>query len=150
MQKFIFILGSFYSRKKKTFILKPRKTCNKTLSSQELVARTAAGGLFAVGTVLFSFVVCKVRDGTQTHQMKLPASLRRLKNLLTTTFVLFHKTLKLLTISSHLDLLTLGQYYNMEYLQSFPFINSRRANTNYEIRNINSIYVNVAFSCHKG
>ena len=49
-------------KKEKTFILKPRKTCNKTLSFQELVARTAAGGLFAVCRVLFSFVVCKVRD----------------------------------------------------------------------------------------
>ena len=87
--KFIFILGSFYLRTKNTFILKPRKTCNKTLSFQGLVARTAAGGLFAVGRV-FSFVVCKVRDVSQTHQMKPPASLRRLKNLLITAFVLFH------------------------------------------------------------
>ena len=77
-------------KKEKTFILKPRKTCNKTLSFQELVARTAAGGLFAVCRVLFSFVVCKVRDVSQTHQMKPPTSLRRLRNLLITTFVLFH------------------------------------------------------------
>ena len=77
-------------KKEKTFILKPRKTCNKTLSFQELVARTAAGGLFAVCRVLFSFVVCKVRDVSQTPQMKPPASLRRLKNLLITNFVLFH------------------------------------------------------------
>ena len=83
-------LVHFYLRKKKTFTLKPRKTCNKTLSFQELVARTAAGGLFAVFRVLFSFVVCKVRDVSQTPQMKLPASLRRLKNLLITNFVLFH------------------------------------------------------------
>ena len=47
-------------KKEKNF--QPRKTCNKTLSFQELVARTAAGGLFAVCRVLFSFVVCKVRD----------------------------------------------------------------------------------------
>ena len=85
-----FILGSFYLRNKKTFILKPRKTCNKTLSVQELVARTAAGGLFAVCRVLFSFVVCKVWDVSQTPQMKPPASLRRLKNSLITNFVLFH------------------------------------------------------------
>ena len=45
-------------KKEKNF--QPRKTCNKTLSFQELVARTAAGGLFAVCRVLFSFVVCKV------------------------------------------------------------------------------------------
>ena len=90
MQKFIFILGLFYLRKKKYFILKPRKTCNKTLSFQELVARTAAGGLFAVRRVLFSFVVCKVRDVSQTPHMKPPASLRSLKNLLITTIALFH------------------------------------------------------------
>ena len=66
MYKFIFILGSFYLRKKKTFVLKPRKTCNKTPSFQELVARTAAGGLFAVCRVLFSFVVCKVGDVSNT------------------------------------------------------------------------------------
>ena len=59
-------------KKEKTFILKPRKTCNKALSFQELVARTAAaGGLFAVCRVLFSFifffVVCKVRDVAQTQ-----------------------------------------------------------------------------------
>ena len=47
-------------KKEKNF--QPRKTCNKTLSFQELVARTAAGGLFAVCRVLFSLVVCKVRD----------------------------------------------------------------------------------------
>ena len=75
-------------KKEKNF--QPRKTCNKTLSFQELVARTAAGGLFAVCRVLFSFVVCKVRDVSQTPQMKPPASLRRLKNLLITNFVLFH------------------------------------------------------------
>ena len=43
-----------FKKEKKTFILKPRKTCNKTLSFQELVACTAAGGLFAVCRVLFS------------------------------------------------------------------------------------------------
>ena len=75
-------------KKEKNF--QPRKTCNKTLSFQELVARTAAGGLFAVCRVLFSFVVCKVRDVSQTPQMKPSASLRRLKNLLITNFVLFH------------------------------------------------------------
>ena len=75
-------------KKEKNF--QPRKTCNKTLSFQELVARTAAGGLFAVCRVLFSFVVCKVRDVCQTAQMKPPASLRRLKNLLITNFVSFH------------------------------------------------------------
>ena len=75
-------------KKEKNF--QPRKTCNKTLSFQELVARTAAGGLFAVCRVLFSFVVCKVWDVSQTPQMKPPASLRRLKNLLITNFVLFH------------------------------------------------------------
>ena len=71
-------------------MLKPRKTCNKTLSFQELVACATAGGLFAVCRVLFSFVVCKATDVSQTHQTKLPASLRRLKNLLITNFVLFH------------------------------------------------------------
>ena len=81
----------FIYERKKTFILKPRKTCNKTLSFQELVvACTAAGCLFAVCRVVFSFVVCKVRDVSQTHQTKPPASLRRLKNLLITNFVLFH------------------------------------------------------------
>jgi len=85
-----FILGSFYLIKKKTFILKPRKTCNKTLGFQELVAHTAAGSLFAVFRALFSFVVCKVRDVTQTPQMKPPASLRTLKNLLITNFAVFH------------------------------------------------------------
>ena len=69
-------------KKEKNF--QPRKTCNKTLSFQELVARTAAGGLFAMCRVLFSFVVSKVRDVSQTPQMKPPASLRRLKNLLIT------------------------------------------------------------------
>ena len=77
-------------KKEKTFILKPRKTCHKTLSFQELVAHTAAGGLFAVCRVLFLFVVCKVRDVSQTPQMKPPPSLRRLKSLLITNFVLFH------------------------------------------------------------
>ena len=77
-------------KKEKTFILKPRKTCNKTLSFQELVARTAAGVLFAVCRVSFLFVVCKVRDVSQTHQIKPPTSLRRLRNLLITTFVLLH------------------------------------------------------------
>ena len=76
-------------KKEKTFILQPRKTCHKTLSFRELVAHTAAGGLSAVCRVLFSFVVCKVRDVSQTPQMKLPASLHRLKNLLITNFVLF-------------------------------------------------------------
>ena len=47
-------------KKEKNF--QSKKTCNKTLSFHELVARTAAGGLFAVCRVLFSFVVCKVRD----------------------------------------------------------------------------------------
>ena len=75
-------------KKEKNF--QPRKTCNKTPSFQELVARTAAGGLFAMCRVLFSFVVSKVRDVSQTPQMKPPASLRRLKNLLITNFVLFH------------------------------------------------------------
>ena len=41
-------------KKEKNF--QPRKTCNKTLSFQELVASTAAGSLFAVCRVLFSLL----------------------------------------------------------------------------------------------
>ena len=82
-----------FKKEKKTFILKPRRTCNKTLSFQELVACAAAGGLFAVSRVVVSFVVCKVRDSSQTHQTKLPA---------TQTLYCFIKTLRTLTISSHL------------------------------------------------
>ena len=64
-----------FKKEKTTFILKPRRTCNKTLSFQELVACAAAGGLFAVSRVVVSFVVCKMRDFSQTHQTKLPARL---------------------------------------------------------------------------
>ena len=67
---YCYVENHFYPWFKKTFILKPRRTCNKTLSFQELVACAAAGGLFAVNRVVVSFVVCKVRDFSQTHQTK--------------------------------------------------------------------------------
>ena len=72
------------------FHIKTKENLPQNTEFPRTIARTAAGGLFAVCRVLFSFVVCKVRDVSQTPQMKPPASLRRLKNLLITNFVLFH------------------------------------------------------------
>ena len=81
------------------YILEPRRTCNKTLSLQELVACTAAGSsLFAVcrggGGGVFSFVVCKMKNVSQTQQTKPPASIHRLKILLITNFALFHENIE--------------------------------------------------------
>ena len=41
-----------------------------------------------------SFVVCKMKDVSQTQQTKAPASIRRLKILLITNFPLFHENIE--------------------------------------------------------
>ena len=93
-------------KEKGTFILKPRRTYNKTLSLQELPARAAAGGLFAMCRVVVSLEVCKMTDVPQTHQTK-P---RRLKELVGHKLCFIETLLRTQTISSHLDLLRLGQF----------------------------------------
>ena len=60
-----------FKEEKKTFLLKPRR--NQGVSKN--LACAAAGGLFAVSRVVVSFVVCKVRDFSQTNQTKQPARL---------------------------------------------------------------------------
>ena len=84
--KFIFILGSFYLRKKKNFHIKYKE--NMLQNSEFPRTCTLCHSWRFVCCV--SFVACKATDVSQTHQTKPPASLRRLKNLLITTFVLFH------------------------------------------------------------
>ena len=42
---------------------------------------------------MFSFVVCKMKDVSQTQQTKPSASIRRLKILLITNFPLFHQNI---------------------------------------------------------
>ena len=53
----------------------------------------AEGGGGGVGR-MFSFVVCKMKDVSQTQQTKPPASIRRLKILLITNFPLFHENIE--------------------------------------------------------
>ena len=55
------------------------------------VCRGGEGG--AVGR-MFSFVVCKMKDVSQTQQTKPSASIRRLKILLITNFPLFHENIE--------------------------------------------------------
>ena len=43
---------------------------------------------------MFLFVVCKMKDVSQTQQTKPPASIRRLKILLITNFPLFHQNIE--------------------------------------------------------
>ena len=99
-----------FKKEKKPFRLKLRKTYNKTLSLQELLAYAAASGLFAVCREVVSFVVCKMTDVPQTNQTEPPASLRRLKEVVGYKLCYIKTLLRTRTISSHLDLLTLGQY----------------------------------------
>ena len=46
------------------------------------------------GGWMFLFVVCKMKDVSQTQQKKPPASIRRLKILLITNFPLFHENIE--------------------------------------------------------
>ena len=43
---------------------------------------------------MFLFVVCKMKDVSQTQQTKPPASIRRLKILLITNFPSFHENIE--------------------------------------------------------
>ena len=58
------------------------------------VPRAGMGGGGGVVGWMFSFVVCKMKDITQTQQTKPPASIRRLKILLITNFALFHENIE--------------------------------------------------------
>ena len=64
------------------------RTCSLCHSWWRFVCCVQGGGR------MFSFVVCKMKDVSQTQQTKPPASIRRLKILLITNFPLFHENIE--------------------------------------------------------
>ena len=72
-----------------------RRTCSVHHSWWRFVrcVQREGGGGGGVGR-MFSFVVCKMKDVSQTQQTKAPASIRRLKILLITNFLLFHENIE--------------------------------------------------------
>ena len=69
------------------------RTCSLRFSWRFVccVQRGVGGG--GVGR-MFSFLVCKMKDVSQTQQTKPPASIRRLKILPITNFPLFHENIE--------------------------------------------------------